>query len=198
MGKRFETVICPRCGSAHTVTRRSTSHVLHLLLSVITLGLWVPIWMLISAGNSISEPQKTCPACRRMRTNYRDQMWKRLAPAILTAAVLCLAVPGILSAAEDSQFPNIDVDKLCSNGVPQSAPDRMVIINACIDRNQSGYNHLKFVWPLVSKDTYSKCEAMSRRVNPWLGYSIWADCVDNYIAMEQLERDRTQQRTFRP
>lgn len=31
---------------------RKTSHVLHLILSVITLGLWIPIWITMSLVNS--------------------------------------------------------------------------------------------------------------------------------------------------
>jgi len=32
---------------------RKTSHILHLLLSVITAGLWIPVWLLVGINNSI-------------------------------------------------------------------------------------------------------------------------------------------------
>lgn len=31
----------------------STSHLLHLVLSLLTIGLWVPIWILVTVSNSI-------------------------------------------------------------------------------------------------------------------------------------------------
>lgn len=33
--------------------KKHTKHLLHLVLSVITAGLWVPIWVLVSVSNSI-------------------------------------------------------------------------------------------------------------------------------------------------
>ena len=38
------------------VSRRDdykTSHVLHLLLSVFTLGIWVPVWVIVTLSNAI-------------------------------------------------------------------------------------------------------------------------------------------------
>ena len=38
------------------VSRRDeykTSHVLHLLISVFTLGIWVPVWIIVALSNSI-------------------------------------------------------------------------------------------------------------------------------------------------
>jgi len=32
---------------------QKTSHILHLLLSIITAGLWIPIWILVAISNSI-------------------------------------------------------------------------------------------------------------------------------------------------
>ncbi len=37
--------------------KHHTSHVLHLLLSVITAGLWIPVWMLVAISNA-NERQK--------------------------------------------------------------------------------------------------------------------------------------------
>jgi len=31
----------------------STSHVLHLILSIITGGFWVPVWILVTIGHAI-------------------------------------------------------------------------------------------------------------------------------------------------
>lgn len=35
------------------LARIKTSHVLHLLLSIITAGLWLPIWLLVAFSNVI-------------------------------------------------------------------------------------------------------------------------------------------------
>ena len=33
--------------------KKSTSHVLHLILSLITVGFWVPVWFIVALSNSI-------------------------------------------------------------------------------------------------------------------------------------------------
>jgi hypothetical protein len=39
---------CRCCNRQALVTRAGTNHLLHLFLSVFTLGFWVPIWLLVS------------------------------------------------------------------------------------------------------------------------------------------------------
>lgn len=33
--------------------KKSTSHVLHLILSLSTVGLWIPVWVIVALSNSI-------------------------------------------------------------------------------------------------------------------------------------------------
>ena len=33
--------------------KKSTSHVLHLILSIVTVGFWVPVWVIVCISNSI-------------------------------------------------------------------------------------------------------------------------------------------------
>jgi len=33
--------------------KKKTSHVLHLLVSLITMGLWIPIWLLVAISNNL-------------------------------------------------------------------------------------------------------------------------------------------------
>ena len=33
--------------------KKSTSHVLHLILSIVTVGLWIPVWVIVALSNSI-------------------------------------------------------------------------------------------------------------------------------------------------
>lgn len=44
----FASGYCKNCGKKVRIERPSTSHVLHLILSVLTCGLWIPIWILCS------------------------------------------------------------------------------------------------------------------------------------------------------
>jgi len=34
------------------LTRSNTSHLLHLVLSIITAGIWIPVWILIALNNA--------------------------------------------------------------------------------------------------------------------------------------------------
>lgn len=33
--------------------KKRTSHVLHLILSIVTAGLWIPVWVIVALSNSI-------------------------------------------------------------------------------------------------------------------------------------------------
>jgi hypothetical protein len=49
-----------RQSTAQLIAKRAdhkTSHVLHLLLSVVTAGLWVPVWLLVALSHA-NERQK--------------------------------------------------------------------------------------------------------------------------------------------
>lgn len=34
------------------LSRLNTSHVLHLILSIISMGIWVPVWILVTISNA--------------------------------------------------------------------------------------------------------------------------------------------------
>ncbi len=51
---------CKVCEDSTVHVQPSTSHLLHLILSLITLGLWIFIWILV-ALNNITQAQ--CTAC---------------------------------------------------------------------------------------------------------------------------------------
>lgn len=53
---------CKNCGGPTPHESPSTSHVLHLLLSIITVGFWLPVWLLIAFNN---RNQGTCTVCGR-------------------------------------------------------------------------------------------------------------------------------------
>ncbi len=47
MATQYSSVWCKRCGQYRQGVRQGANHVLHLLLSVLTLGWWIPVWILI-------------------------------------------------------------------------------------------------------------------------------------------------------
>ena len=54
---------CRRCRRPTVHLQPSTSHVLHLLLSILTVGLWLGVWALAGLANA---SQRTCTACGRV------------------------------------------------------------------------------------------------------------------------------------
>jgi predicted RNA-binding Zn-ribbon protein involved in translation (DUF1610 family) len=61
MGSQQRQTFCPSCDRLVLGIRQKPSHVLHLLLSVITMGLWLIPWFLISVFSSGSKYK--CPNC---------------------------------------------------------------------------------------------------------------------------------------
>lgn len=47
------------------IQKYRTSHLLHLVLSIITAGLWVPVWLLVTISNA-NERQKAERRIRKM------------------------------------------------------------------------------------------------------------------------------------
>jgi hypothetical protein len=54
--------ICNRV-TVHIRNDISPNHVLHLLLSIVTMGLWLPIWLLLCIFNIGSEGLPICSIC---------------------------------------------------------------------------------------------------------------------------------------
>jgi len=67
MGSRQYMHKCKQCGKPTMHLGPSTSHVLHLLLSVVTAGIWVPVWILVSLSNS---SQGACSICGKKKTLF--------------------------------------------------------------------------------------------------------------------------------
>ncbi len=55
---------CKKCDKKTIHLQPSTSHVLHLILSLITFGVWVIIWFIVAASNN---SQKECSVCGRSK-----------------------------------------------------------------------------------------------------------------------------------
>ena len=39
---------CHTCNAARPFHKNTTNHLLHLLLSLVTLGVWIPVWIVIA------------------------------------------------------------------------------------------------------------------------------------------------------
>lgn len=55
---------CRKCAKPTLHVQPSTSHVLHLLLAIISAGLWVPVWLLVAMNN---HTKAQCTACGRAK-----------------------------------------------------------------------------------------------------------------------------------
>lgn len=73
MGTRHAPGYCHHCGRTVLAVANTPSHVLHLLLSVVTAGLWIPVWIVIALA---TDSRGRCPDCGNT-TEYRHS----LAPA---------------------------------------------------------------------------------------------------------------------
>lgn len=84
--------------------KKRTSHVLHLLLSIITMGLWLPVWVLVHASN-VSENQKLDNEVRRMTGMHV----KRNRIGNLARAVFMLVLLGITGLFAFNMFSVLTV-----------------------------------------------------------------------------------------
>lgn len=46
MSREYKRKHCKICGTKTKHSRKGTSHILHLLLSILSAGVWIPIWIL--------------------------------------------------------------------------------------------------------------------------------------------------------
>ncbi|KOQ69955.1 hypothetical protein ABW43_07435 [Stenotrophomonas maltophilia] len=69
MGEQREGGFCRNCKKDVVVFRRTTNHLLHLVLAVLTAGLWIIVWMLISLLPS----HRTCGQCGSSNIGRRSK-----------------------------------------------------------------------------------------------------------------------------
>lgn len=55
---------CKNCRKQTMHLQPSTAHVLHLLLSIVTFGVWILVWFLVAVSNG---SQLICSQCGRAR-----------------------------------------------------------------------------------------------------------------------------------
>ena len=52
------------------ISQKKTNHILHLLLSVITAGFWVPVWIMVACANCSGRNDIRKTAGLKSETNY--------------------------------------------------------------------------------------------------------------------------------
>ena len=67
MAVKTASIFCKSCQGKRMAQAPSPNHILHLLLTLITFGLWLPIWILVSL---FSGGQFHCTHC-----GNRVSMW---------------------------------------------------------------------------------------------------------------------------
>lgn len=73
MGERKSRRYCPEHGWILAV-QQTPNHVLHLLLSVVTVGFWIPVWLVLIVLSSERRP--ICPVCGGpTRQHERPARW---------------------------------------------------------------------------------------------------------------------------
>lgn len=59
---------CQPCGTTVPVKVRRTNHILHAVLSLVTFGVWLPVWIIaaVNAADPFKKPK--CPRCKHKVT----------------------------------------------------------------------------------------------------------------------------------
>lgn len=52
MGERLDTGHCPTCAQQRLIRQQRPTHVLHLLLTIFTFGLWGIVWLILASRES--------------------------------------------------------------------------------------------------------------------------------------------------
>jgi hypothetical protein len=66
---------CPEDDRMVLAEKQTPNHVLHLLLAVVSVGLWLPIWILVSVASEFRPYQ--CPECGGATRHKPPRGWKR-------------------------------------------------------------------------------------------------------------------------
>lgn len=73
---------CPTCRENVPSLRQPTNNILHLALSVVTVGLWIPVWIL----SAMNKPY-VCQRCGSVTTTLLDRilLWVLIGFVVLLA-----------------------------------------------------------------------------------------------------------------
>lgn len=71
MAVEFDQAFCEECNRRVRAERKATNHILHLLLTILTLGLWIPFWSL----SSVRIGGWRCPHCGSTKLKRKFLGW---------------------------------------------------------------------------------------------------------------------------
>lgn len=62
---------CPKCDRGVIGVKNAPSHLLHLILALVTFGLWIPIWILLTL--LVSRRHPSCQKCGSTTLRYPSE-----------------------------------------------------------------------------------------------------------------------------
>jgi hypothetical protein len=130
-----EMTFCKTCGkpTLQIYNEDRCSHILHLLLSVFTVGLWIPVWLCCAFSAGRGEP--TCTVCGTKRgeslgTEARGPM-KTVAQVIALLIVLVVIIAALhqkpATSVPSSNTPTADAKAVEASSTPDKAANWKVI-----------------------------------------------------------------------
>jgi hypothetical protein len=88
MAMHQTSAFCWSCDAQTLHQRPGVNHILHLLLSIVTLGLWLIVWLLVS----IQVGGWRCSRCGRMKSSIFGTAIATVAVIVILAAIGTCAV----------------------------------------------------------------------------------------------------------
>ena len=67
--KKQTWIYCEECGQPMPATIRKPNHILHLILTILTGGLWLIIWAISGFESLFSKPK--CEGCKRGHSHVK-------------------------------------------------------------------------------------------------------------------------------
>jgi hypothetical protein len=96
MGFEESSQFCTGCNRQTLARRKTPSHVLHLLLTIFTAGLWLPVWILccVRIGSGWR-----CATCGRITKGASSGSGLLAAAAVIVIIVMLIVVGHHIAAA---------------------------------------------------------------------------------------------------
>lgn len=70
--KKHQLMVCPKCGRLANARVKSTNHPFHFVMSLLTLGFWLPIWLLCVFECMFHRPKIACDCATRPKAQSGD------------------------------------------------------------------------------------------------------------------------------
>jgi len=51
MAMKTASLYCKHCGTQRLGQAPAPNHILHLLLTIFTMGFWIPVWLIVAIGS---------------------------------------------------------------------------------------------------------------------------------------------------